>query len=73
MEGKSRTYLKAHKIEIKGVCHNLHPHLRPQQENTGVSETQVHQVNEANANKENSQRKPAPVNRFEACPAKGAH
>ena len=65
MEGRSTTYFKNHNMEIKGVCHSLHPHLASQQNATD---------NETDTDKENRpQQNPVRMERFDACPANGSH
>ena len=65
MDGRSRTYFVDNNMNIKGVCHALHPHLVPQQNNTN---------NDINTDIENRPpRNHIRIDRFNSCPAGGAH
>ena len=65
MDGRSRTYFVNNNMNIKGVCHALHPYLVPQQNNTN---------NDINTDIENRPpRNHICKDRFNACPAGGAH
>ena len=62
MEGRCRTYFTKHNIEIRGVCHILHPYLLPTVQREQKQEQEQEETNSnrteniyTNADKENKQ------------------